>query len=79
MTLISPEPNRILVDFETAAINAFTKTFPKVSIKGSYFHLCQSFNRKINEVGLKKKYETYEDLALSQKMLPAMFFYLNLW
>ncbi len=74
LTLINPDPDRILVDFETAAINAFTKTFPQASIKGCYFHLCQSFNRKINEVGLKKEYESNEDLALSLKMLPAMSF-----
>ena len=44
-------PERIMMDFEKSAVNAFSTTFPTAQITGCYFHLCQSVLRKINEVG----------------------------
>ena len=43
-------------------------------IKGCYFHLCQSFNRKLCELGLKKIYENNPELALTLRMIPALSF-----
>lgn len=58
-TLIpSANPERILVDFETAAISAFQTAFPNATISGCFFHLCQSVLRKVNEMGMKSDYET---------------------
>ena len=43
-------------------------------LKGCYFHLCQAFNRKTNEVFLKRLYETNHDLHLSLLLVPALSF-----
>ena len=51
-------PRRILLDFESAAMNAFQAAYPDAQIKGCYFHLCQSVTRKVGDVGLKGDYET---------------------
>jgi len=67
-------PTRILVDFEKAVMNAFQKIFTDATLSGCYFHLCQSFVRKINEVGLKPVYEQNPGLALSLRMIPALAF-----
>ena len=67
-------PERIMMDFEKSAVNAFSATFPTAQITGCYFHLCQSVLRKINEVGLKKAYTTTPELALALKMVPATAF-----
>ena len=37
-----------------------------------YFHLTQSFNRKINENGLKIYYENFPEFNLALRMLPAL-------
>ena len=50
---MNAKPDRILADFEKAALNAFSKKIPDANISCCYFHLTQSFNRKINEIGLK--------------------------
>ena len=65
-------PERILADFEKAVLNAFGKKFPEAAISGCYFHLTQSFNRKINEIGLKTFYENSPDFNLALRMLPAL-------
>lgn len=51
-------PQRIITDFEVAAMHAFQMAYPTARITGCYFHLCQSVQRKVNEVGLKVDYET---------------------
>ena len=40
-------PQKILVDFEKANMNAALLAFPEAEIKECYFHLCQSLVRKI--------------------------------
>ena len=53
-------PERIMMNFEKSAVNAFSTTFPTAQITGFYFHLCQSVLRKINEVGRKwRKYHSF--------------------
>ena len=66
-------PERILIDFEIAALSAFTSHY-ETDIKGCYFHLCQSFMRKISELGLKKTYESNSELVLALNMIPALSF-----
>ena len=43
-------------------------------LAADFFHLSQSYMRKINELGLKVTYETNHDLALALKMLPSLAF-----
>ena len=50
-------PQKILVDFEKANMNAALLAFPEAEINGCYFHLCQSLVRKIHSVGLKSEFE----------------------
>ena len=52
-----PNPRTILVDFEQAAMNAFSAACPNANVTGCYFHLCQSVIRKVNDVGLKQEYD----------------------
>ena len=47
-------PERIMMDFEKAAVNVFSTTFPAAQITGCYFHLSQSVLRKLYDVGLKQ-------------------------
>ena len=68
----NPNPGKILADFEKAALNAFSKKFPLAEISCCYFHLMQSFNRKINEIGLKTYYENFLEFNLALRMLPAL-------
>ena len=68
----NPNPGKILADFEKAALNAFSKKFPHAEISCCYFHLTQSFNRKINEIGLKTYYENFPEFNLALRMLPAL-------
>ena len=40
-------PENLLMDFEKAAINAFSTIFPQASFCGCYFHLRQSIHRQL--------------------------------
>ena len=68
------KPKKIMADFEISLINSLKKTFPESDLKGCYFHLCQSFLRKINEVGLKTLYQSNPEFGLGLKLLPALAF-----
>ena len=68
------QPSKILLDFERSAVNAFTSAFPESSFKGCYFHLCQAFLRKINELGLEKAHENKCELSLALRLTPALCF-----
>ena len=60
-------PEKILLDFESAAINVFTAAYPNARILGCYFHLTQSILRKVNKIGMKsgtKVMTTYELLCV---------------
>jgi len=46
-------PEKILFDFDTAAINAFRSPFPNSTLWGFYFHLTQSVMRKVGEIDNK--------------------------
>ena len=55
-------PEKILLDFESVAINAFREAYPNARILGCYFHLTQSILRKFNKIGMKSNYESDENL-----------------
>ena len=63
---------KILLDFESGAINAFTAAYPNVRILGCYFHLTQSILRKVDEIGMKSDYESDDNLRIAVRCLPAL-------
>ena len=65
-------PKKILVDFERAAMTAFSEVFPEATITGCYFHLCQSVIRKVNEIGLKTDYEGNSEVRGFVRCLAAL-------
>ena len=67
-------PEKILLDFEMAAINAFKAEFPASNVTCCYFHLAQAIIRKVGEVGLKVRFETEEEFQMLVKSLPALSF-----
>lgn len=70
----SSAPERILVDFEIAAMLSFQSAFHSAEIKGCFFHLNQSILRKVNELGLKRKYESDGNFNMGVKSLAALAF-----
>jgi len=60
-----PSPDRILLDFESASVNAFRSAVPNATVTGCYFHLTQSVMRKVNEIGMKEDYEKNDSLRLT--------------
>lgn len=65
-------PDRILIDFELSAMQAFEAQFPGSSIAGCYFHLNQSLVRKVGNVGLKERFDTNFEFKLLVKSLAAL-------
>ena len=68
----SAAPTIILTDFESASMGAFCARFPTARISGCYFHLAQSILRKVNEVGLKREYETRDNIRIAVRCLAAL-------
>ena len=71
---LAVNPSKILLDFELAAINSFQSEFPQAQVSGCFFHLNQAVIRKVNELGLKRRYETDNEFAMLVKSLPALAF-----
>lgn len=67
-------PTKIYTDYELAAINAFSRIFQGVIMKGCYFHHTQAVWRKIQEHGLAARYGADEEFALQLRMIPAIAF-----
>lgn len=65
-------PQTILTDFENAAQNAFRQVHPNADIKGCLFHLGQSVQRKVAELGLKVDYERNVKFNMCVKSLVAL-------
>ena len=51
---LSLSPQRFTTDFELAAINSCTSTFPNVKMSACFFHYSQSIWRKIQDLGLSR-------------------------
>ena len=62
-------PQFITLDFERAAIKAFSATFPHLRVRGCHFHFCQSILRQVNSLGLKVTYEENEEFRTCVRML----------
>lgn len=67
-------PEVILTDFEMAAMNALRDAYPRARVTGCYFHLTQSVIRKVQELGLKRAYETEVTLCEFIRCLSALAF-----
>uniref|UniRef100_H2XZ20 MULE transposase domain-containing protein n=1 Tax=Ciona intestinalis TaxID=7719 RepID=H2XZ20_CIOIN len=67
-------PERIMTDFEIAAINGFHTVFPQSQQRGCFFHFCQCIYREIQSNGLKYEYENNAEFALKLRMLSALAF-----
>ena len=67
-------PSHLIVDFELAAINSFSLNFPGTQIKGCFFHLTQNLWRKIQELGLKARYQQDPSFALQVRLIPSLAF-----
>lgn len=58
---IYPDPLYINMDFEIAAMQAIKSCLgTHVVLRGCFYHLCQSTHRKIQQLGLEKKYREDE-------------------
>lgn len=53
-------------------MNAFGTAYPNAAVSGCYFHLCQSIQRKVNEVGLKVMYESNNEVRIVIRCLSAL-------
>ncbi|CAF4625181.1 unnamed protein product, partial [Didymodactylos carnosus] len=51
-------PQRIMMDFEKAAMNVFGGSFPGVELSGCFFHLSQNILRFLQTHGFKQDFET---------------------
>ena len=52
-----PDPSVLYMDFEKAAMQAATRILGEhISIRGCFYHLCQSTFRKVQELGQQKTY-----------------------
>jgi len=65
-------PERILLDFVSALINACRSAFPNATITGGTFHLTQSGMRKVNEIGMKPDYKKNDSLTIGSSLIPAL-------
>ena len=68
----NPNPGKILADFKKTVLNGFSKKNPHAESSCCYFQLTQSFNRKINQLGLKTYYENFPEFNLPLQMSPAL-------
>lgn len=68
------EPEHILLDFEIAEINAVKRFFPGTNLHGCFFHLNQSFFRKLTHLKLKSIYSKDFTIQLAYKKVVALAF-----
>ncbi|XP_065665576.1 uncharacterized protein LOC136087001 [Hydra vulgaris] len=67
-------PRKILLDFEQAAISSFRDEFVAANISGCFFHFYKSIIRKVEGLGLKRKFETNEEIKILVKSLASLSF-----
>ena len=56
-------PRFCILDFDLTAKAAIISAFPRIEVRGCFFHLCQSIWRKIQDLGLRVTYTDDEDTA----------------
>ena len=68
------QPSIIKTDYESAAINAISYSFPNARISGCMFHLGQAIMRKLGELHLKSLYQTSNYVKKYVKALSSLTF-----
>ncbi len=73
---IPGEPSRLLLDYEheQGAYRAFLQVYRDVETSGCFFHLRLSVHRKVQELGLKQRYEQDIEYAHLVKCITALAF-----
>ncbi|XP_068211682.1 uncharacterized protein [Palaemon carinicauda] len=62
---LQPDPEKIILDFEAAAISAVKQGFgDDIGIQGCYYHFTQSTWRKVQELGLTNRYREDAEFRL---------------
>ncbi|KAL4135943.1 hypothetical protein QTP88_007520 [Uroleucon formosanum] len=70
-----PDPLNFNLDFEVAVINAAKLIFGNdISIRGCFYHLCQSTYREVQELGLSNRYQENEGFRLFCAMIDSLAF-----
>ena len=71
----SPDPSKVICDFEQSVIRAIGTTFgDQVRCQGCFYHLTQSTWRRIQQLGLIDLYRTDESVKLFCGMLDGLAF-----
>lgn len=65
-------PRSMKIDFETSTILACREMFPDCKLKGCNFHFNQSIWRKVQELGLAKRYREDKDIRKHIKLTAAL-------
>ncbi|KAG0436563.1 hypothetical protein DMUE_4159, partial [Dictyocoela muelleri] len=71
---IKKNPKYILIDFEMAAYQAISKTFPDSKVGGCFFHFSQNIWRKIQKLQLTSIYKNENNFRKLVKMMCALSF-----
>lgn len=65
-------PDKLKIDFEEGAVLAIRNAFPNADINGCHFHFTQCLWRKVQELGLVRKYMEEEEIRLHIRMCAAL-------
>lgn len=66
------QPATVMVDFETATINAAKTVFPGATLRGCFFHFTQCIWRKTQQTGLQIAYKEIEAVTLLVRRAAAL-------
>ena len=65
-------PVTIMIDFEQSCIGAIALVFPRTTVFGCLFHLCQSVFRRVQNEGLQELYANNEEFRTNIRMIGAL-------
>ena len=65
------DPEQLMIDFEKAAIKAFSYVFPAANITGCLFPLAKNIYRQFVNLGFKLSYQTESKFNLKIKCFTA--------
>jgi len=71
---LSFDPDTLVSDFESSSIAAVKQQFPRARHVGCFFHFCQAVWRRIQELGLARRYKFDPDFQLHVKSHMALAF-----
>jgi len=74
VAVLANPPQDILCDYEKAAMNIINELFPKIQVKGCFYHLCANIWKHIQVSGLQQRYQEEEEFSLQLRMLAALAF-----